>query len=54
MKNQRISSSSDARHEWMNNVSEKQIENEINTKEFQDFVAMIYADGLTIGKRDAA
>lgn len=47
-------SSSDARHEWMNHVSEKQIEKEIRTKKFQAFVDMIYEDGLTIGKRGAA
>ena len=44
-------SSSDARHEWMNRVSEKRIEKEIRTKKFQAFVDMIYEDGLTIGTR---
>ena len=54
MKSITRTSSIDARHEWMNHVSEKQIEKEIRTKRFQAFVDMIYEDGLTIGKRGAA
>lgn len=50
MKNDTIFSSTDARHAWMDHVSESRIEREIKTKKFQDFVAMIYEDGLNVGK----
>ncbi len=47
-------SSNSPRREWMSHVDEERIYREIATKEFQDFVDRIYADGLTIGKRGSA
>ncbi len=47
-------SSNTPKREWMSHVDEERIYREIATKEFQDFVDRIYADGLTIGKRGSA